>query len=89
VAEALACDVPKHQPPVVIRMVYEPSSNRILPDVLQFLLQLRSMPYDVIETFIGPDGALFFEHLIYRSCRPPLDALKHLGQFGGFNQSEN
>ena len=72
VAQALACDAPKHQPSVVIRMVHQTFSNRILPDVLQFLLQLLSMPYDVVETFIAPDGAFMFEQLIYCSRRPPL-----------------
>jgi hypothetical protein len=70
-------------------MIHETPGNRILPDVLQFLLQLLSMPYDVVETFIAPDRAFIFEHLIYCPRRPPLDALKHRGQFVGFNQSED
>src|SRR5712691_6782136 len=73
VAQALACDALNKHPLVVIRVIRETPLNRILPDVFEFLFQLRCVSYDVVETFVTPDDTPFFEQLVYLAGRSELN----------------
>ena len=64
VAQALACVLLTTSHLYASKGVNETSRNRILTDVLPFLCQLLSVPYDVVEALVAPDRALAFEQLI-------------------------
>jgi hypothetical protein len=80
VAQALACDALNQQPPIGLRMIHQTSLNRILPNVFEFLFQLRRVPYDVVESLITPDGTGSLEQSVYLAGRSAFNKLKHLAQ---------
>jgi hypothetical protein len=70
-------------------MIHETPLNRILPDVFEFLFQLRRVSYDVVETFITPDSTLFLEQLVYLAGCSALNPLKRLAQLVWLNESKD